>query len=93
MLALARALASHASLVLVDEATEGLAPILVQTLIAALKRMNERGTSILLVEQKLDLAFKLSNHLYVIDQGHNRFDGSPDELRSDTALQQQLLGV
>ena len=93
MLALARALVSNPRLILVDEATEGLSPVIVQTLIAALKRMNERGTSILLVEQRLDVAFELSNHVYVIDQGHNRFDGSPAALRNDAALQQQLLGV
>ncbi|MEX0851726.1 MAG: ABC transporter ATP-binding protein [Bauldia sp.] len=93
MLALARALVAHPSLILVDEATEGLAPIVVQTLIRALKRMNQRGTSILLVEQRLDVAFELSSHVYVIDQGHNGFDGTPGELGRDTALQQQLLGV
>ena len=93
MLAVARALAARPRLVIIDEPTEGLSPIIVQTLIEALKRISERGTTILLVEQRLDVAFELSSHVYVIDQGQNRFDGSPDELESDTALQQQLLGV
>ncbi len=93
ILAVARALASHPRLILIDEPTEGLSPIIVQMLIEALKRINERGTTILLVEQRLDVAFKLSNHVYVIDQGQNRFDGSPRELMNDTALQQRLLGV
>ena len=93
MLAVARALAARPRLVIIDEPTEGLSPIIVQTLIEALKRISERGTTILLVEQRLDVAFELSGHVYVIDQGQNRFDGSPAELENDTALQQQLLGV
>ena len=93
MLALARALVAQPALVLVDEPTEGLSPLLVQTLVESLRLINEQGTTILLVEQSLEVAFYLSDYLYVIDQGHIRFAGTPDALKADKALQQDLLGV
>ena len=78
---------------LVDEPTEGLAPILVQTLTEVLAEISRRGGTILLVEQNLEVALKLSSRLYVIDQGQIQFSGTPDELRRDPAIQQRFLGV
>ena len=78
---------------LVDEPTEGLAPVLVDALINSLKRINGRGTAILLVEQSLEVALALSSFIYVIDQGHIQFEGSPNSLDIDDALKQELLGV
>ena len=93
MLALARALVARPALMLVDEPTEGLSPLLVETLVEALKRINERGTTILLVEQSADVAFALSSYVYVVDQGQIRFEGLPSSLQANEALQQELLGV
>jgi len=78
---------------LVDEPTEGLAPILVQNLTEILAEINRRGTTILLVEQTLEVALALSHRLYVMDQGRIQFHGTPDELRRDPATQQRFLGV
>jgi branched-chain amino acid transport system ATP-binding protein len=93
MLAIARGLVAKPKLMLVDEPTEGLAPILVQTLTTVLGEISRRGSTILLVEQNLDVALALSSRLYVIDQGRIQFAGTPDELRREPAVQQRFLGV
>jgi branched-chain amino acid transport system ATP-binding protein len=93
MLALARALVARPSVILIDEPMEGLSPLLVQTLTNTIRQINQKGTTVLLVEQSLDIAFALASYIYVIDQGHIRFDGLPDALRRDQTLQQALLGV
>jgi len=93
MLAIARGLVARPKLMLVDEPTEGLSPILVQTLTEVLGKINRAGTTILLVEQMLEVALALSHRLYVMDQGRIQFEGTPDDLRRDPAVQQRFLGV
>jgi branched-chain amino acid transport system ATP-binding protein len=93
MLAIARGLVARPKLMLVDEPTEGLAPMLVQSLTEILREINRRGTTILLVEQTLEVALDLSHRLYVMDQGRIQFEGSPGKLRDDPAIQQRFLGV
>ena len=78
---------------LVDEPTEGLSPLLVESLTEILGEINRRGTTILLVEQILEVALTLSHRLYVIDQGRIQFEGTPDALRADRDIQQRFLGV
>jgi branched-chain amino acid transport system ATP-binding protein len=93
MLAIARGLVAKPRLMLVDEPTEGLAPILVQNLTAILAEISRRGGTILLVEQNLEVALALSSRLYVIDQGRIQFSGTPDDLRREPTIQQRFLGV
>jgi branched-chain amino acid transport system ATP-binding protein len=93
MLAIARGLVARPKVMLVDEPTEGLAPMLVQSLTAILREINRRGTTILLVEQTLEVALGLSHRLYVMDQGRIQFEGTPEKLRADPAIQQRFLGV
>jgi branched-chain amino acid transport system ATP-binding protein len=93
MLAIARGLVARPSVMLVDEPTEGLAPLIVQTLTEILARINQRGTALLLVEQTLEVAMRLSHRLYVMDQGRMQFDGTPAELRRDPTIQQRFLEV
>jgi branched-chain amino acid transport system ATP-binding protein len=93
MLTICRSLLGNPRVILVDEPTEGLAPILVQNLTEILAEINRRGTTILLVEQTLEVALALSHRLYVMDQGRIQFHGTPDELRRDPAIQQRFLGV
>ena len=93
MLAIARALVATPSIMLVDEPTEGLAPMLVQSLTEILAAINRRGTTILLVEQTLEVALALAHRVYVMDQGRVQFEGTPDDLRRDPAVQQRFLGV
>ena len=93
MLAIARGLAARPRIMLVDEPTEGLAPLLVESLTAILGEVNRRGTTILLVEQTLEVALTLSNRLYVMDQGRIQFEGTPAALRADPTIQQRFLSV
>jgi branched-chain amino acid transport system ATP-binding protein len=93
MLAIARGLVARPSVMLVDEPTEGLAPIIVQNLTEILARINQRGTTLLLVEQTLEVAMALSHRLYVMDQGRIQFEGTPAALRNDPTIQQRFLEV
>jgi branched-chain amino acid transport system ATP-binding protein len=93
MLAIARGLVARPKLMLVDEPTEGLAPMLVQHLTEILRRINQAGTTILLVEQTLEVALALSHRLYVMDQGRIQFSGTPDQLARDPTIQQRFLEV
>jgi branched-chain amino acid transport system ATP-binding protein len=93
MLAIARGLVARPALMLVDEPTEGLAPLLVQNLTDILAAINRTGTTILLVEQTLEVALALSRRLYVMDQGRIQFQGTPEELRKDPTIQQRFLEI
>jgi branched-chain amino acid transport system ATP-binding protein len=93
MLAIARGLVAKPALMLVDEPTEGLAPILVQNLTDILAAINRTGTTILLVEQTLEVAMTLSRRLYVMDQGRIQFEGTPEQLRRDPTIQQRFLEI
>jgi branched-chain amino acid transport system ATP-binding protein len=93
MLAIARGMVASPAIMLVDEPTEGLSPMLVQTLTDVLREINAKGTTILLVEQTLEVALTLSHRLYVLDQGRVQFEGTPEALRRDPTIQQRFLTV
>ena len=93
MLAIARALVARPRVMLVDEPTEGLAPILISHLTEILAAINRAGTALLLVEQTLEVALALAHRLYVMDQGRIQFEGTPDELKRDPTIQQRFLEV
>ncbi|MBM4437278.1 MAG: ABC transporter ATP-binding protein [Actinobacteria bacterium] len=93
MLALARGLLAQPQLMLVDELTGGLMPILVESLMTILARIRERGMTVLLVEQDLGVVLDLADRCYVLDQGRIQFHGSADELRENRDIQQRYLGV
>jgi branched-chain amino acid transport system ATP-binding protein len=93
MLAIARALLGAPRLLLIDEPTQGLMPKLVDQLYQALQAINQRGVTILLVEQMLTVALGIAHRVYVMDQGRITFVGTPRELRGDRELQRMLLGV
>jgi branched-chain amino acid transport system ATP-binding protein len=93
MLALARAFLARPRLMLVDELTGGLMPLLVEQLVDILQRMNRGGMTVLLVEQDLGVVLDLARRCYVIDQGRIHFHGTAAELRENRALQRRYLGV
>ena len=93
MLAIARGLVARPKLMLVDEPTEGLMPVLVQGLTEILRQINRDGVTILLVEQDLDVALSLATRGYVIDQGVIQFQGTTQEIRANREIQQRYLGV
>ena len=80
MLTMCRTLMGDPDLILIDEPTEGLAPMLVEQVGVLLAEIARRGVSILLVEQKLTIALKISARLYVMGHGHIVFEGTPADL-------------
>ena len=93
MLAIARALMTNPDLLLMDEPTEGLAPLLVAQVAEAIVRLKDQEQSILLVEQDLSVALELADRVYVMSKGVIVFEGAPDELRDRDDIQSRYLGV
>ena len=83
MLAICRALMSGPDLIFVDEPTEGLAPLIVEQVGALLAEIARGGVSVVLIEQKLTLAMRIADHVYVMGHGRTVFSGRPDALRAD----------
>lgn len=93
MLTMCRTLMGDPDLVLIDEPTEGLAPLLVEQVGVLLAEIASRGVSILLVEQKLTIALKISRRLYVMGHGQIVFEGTPDDLAANGQIRQEWLEV
>ena len=93
MLAIARAIVEPRRLLLIDEPSKGLAPAIVQNLIAALRELKRTATTILLVEQNFAVAQALGDRVAVMDDGRVVHRGAMAELAADEALQQRLLGL
>ena len=80
-------------MIMIDEPTEGLAPKIVQQLAQLLQEIAKRGVSILLVEQKLSIALKISNRLYVMGHGKIVYEGTPESLLQADDVKAQWLEV
>jgi branched-chain amino acid transport system ATP-binding protein len=93
MLTLCRTLMGDPDLIMIDEPTEGLAPKIVDLVAEYLKELQNRGISVLLVEQKLDIAMKISQRVYVMGHGSIVFEGSPADLRANAAIRKEWLEV
>ncbi len=93
MLAVARALMGNPALLLLDEPTEGLAPALVRSLEEQIKRLREAGLTVLLAEQNVKSALRLSDRGYIIDNGQIRYQGSIEELRANEEVRRKYLLV
>ena len=93
MLAIARALMGNPELLLLDEPFEGLAPSLVRILEGQIKKLKETGLTVLLAEQNVRSALKLSDRGYIIDDGHIRYQGSIEELKENDEVRKKYLIV
>jgi branched-chain amino acid transport system ATP-binding protein len=93
MLTICRTLMGDPDLVMIDEPTEGLAPIIVQQVGDLIAEIANRGVAILLVEQKLSIAMRISHRLYVMGHGRIVFEGTPAELKDNQSVRQQWLEV
>jgi len=93
MLTIARTLMGNPDLVLLDEPTEGLAPIMVMEVMKIVKELKEKGETILLVEQNSTLALSVSQRAYILENGHRVFSGLANDLVRDMDLRQKYLGV
>lgn len=93
MLTICRTLMGSPALLMVDEPTEGLAPMMVQAVRELLEQVAERGVTILLVEQKLDIALAISRRVYVMGHGQMVFEGTPADLAASPAVRREWLEV
>jgi branched-chain amino acid transport system ATP-binding protein len=93
MLAVARALMGNPELLLLDEPTEGLAPVLVYALEEQIKRLRDVGLTVLLAEQNVRSALRLSDRGYIIDDGQIRYQGSIEELKQNDDVRKKYLLV
>jgi branched-chain amino acid transport system ATP-binding protein len=93
MLAIGRGLMAEPRLLILDEPSLGLAPLLVEELFAFIKRLNGEGLSILLVEQNVGQSLEIADRAYVLENGAIRFQGTPGELLHNPELKRAYLGV
>ena len=93
MLAIARALMGNPELLLLDEPTEGLAPVLVYALEEQIKRLKEVGLTVFLAEQNVRSALRVSDRGYIIDNGQIRYQGSVEELKENEEVRKRYLLV
>jgi branched-chain amino acid transport system ATP-binding protein len=93
MLAMARGMMSRPSLLMLDEPSMGLSPILVEEIFRIIQEINSRGTSILLVEQNALMALQISNRAYVLETGRIVLEGTGKELRESERVKEAYLGV
>jgi branched-chain amino acid transport system ATP-binding protein len=93
MLTICRTLMGDPELVMIDEPTEGLAPIIVQQVGDLIAEIARRGVAILLVEQKLSIAMRISHRVYVMGHGRIVFEGTPEELKANASVRKEWLEV
>ncbi len=93
MLAIARALMALPRLLLLDEPSLGLSPLIVHDMFAAIRRINAEGMSVLMVEQNVVMAMGVSTRAYVLEEGRIVADGTPDELLARPEIQRAYLGI
>jgi branched-chain amino acid transport system ATP-binding protein len=93
MLAVARTLMGNPELILVDEPTEGLAPLIVEVVGKVIREINGSGTTILLVEQKLPFVMGLAQRIYIISKGIIQWEGTPQILKESGEIRKKYLEV
>jgi len=93
MLAIGRALMNHPRLLMLDEPVEGLAPVIVEEIVAQLKLIKQSGVAIVLVEQNLEVCTQLADRHIIIEQGRVVFEGSNAEFLADDGVKDRYLGV
>jgi branched-chain amino acid transport system ATP-binding protein len=93
MLSVARALVQDPDLLLLDEPTEGLAPVIVEDLTEILEDIVSRDVTVVITEQNVEFALSLSERAYIIESGENAWEGTIEELRDRDDLLEQYLSV
>jgi branched-chain amino acid transport system ATP-binding protein len=93
MVAIGRALMARPRLLLLDEPSLGLSPIMVQTMFRAIREVNETGTAVLLVEQNVVTALAIAKRAYLLEEGRIVAEGPPDVLFDNPELRRAYLGI
>lgn len=92
MLALGRALMSRPKIMMMDEPSLGLAPLVIKDIFSIIRRINESGTTVLLVEQNANMALKVAHHAYVLETGRIKMEGGGKELLENEEIKEAYLG-
>lgn len=93
MLTIARTLMGNPSCILLDEPSEGVAPVVVDQMVAAVDRLKQAGVAILLSEQNLHFARRVADRAYIIEKGRMRYSGTMEQLEADAGAREQYLAV
>ena len=93
MLAVARALMGNPHLILLDEPTEGLAPLIVESVIQVIQKIKDEGVTILLVEQNVEASLKVAHRHYILEQGKIAAHIDNEELKKDRTLREKYLSI
>ena len=93
MLAIGRGLMTGAKILLIDEPSLGLAPVVIDNIFKILKELNNQGQTILLVEENVSRVINVSDHIYLIDDGLIAWQGTGEELSSESNIMEVYLGV
>ena len=93
MLSIARALLINPKLLILDEPSQGLAPLIVREVFRIVAQMRKEGISVLLVEQNVRMSLEIADHAYVLDDGHVVYSGPASELAADEGRVQSLAGA
>lgn len=93
MLSIGRALMTNPELLLLDEPSEGLSPIMVQEVAKIITRLKQEGLSMLMVEQNLSLALSVADAVYIVSKGQVVFEGTPNKLRKNDEVKSRYLGM
>jgi len=93
MLAIARALMTNPKVLILDEATEGLAPLIRDEIWRGLGQLKERGESILVTDKNLDVLLNIADRHYIMEKGRVVWSGTGSEMRDDESLKARYLGV
>ena len=93
MLAIGRALMARPKILMMDEPSLGLAPLIVEQIFKIIQQLNEEGVTILLVEQNARMALSIAHKLYLLEQGKVTFEGNPTEMQQEELIQRAYLGT
>jgi branched-chain amino acid transport system ATP-binding protein len=93
MLAIGRALMTHPQLLLLDEATEGLAPKIRRQIWRCLEILKQQGLAMLVVDKNVDALTRICDHIYVIQKGRNVWHGTPPQFQSDPSIRRDFIGI
>ena len=92
MLAMGRALMSHPKLIVMDEPSMGLSPLLVKEIFKIIRQVNRNGVTVLLVEQNAKMALEIANRAYVLETGKIKMEGEAQELANNIEVRKAYLG-